>query len=167
MTQIIELVLVVSFVCITSVALMAVLGALFPKWIRNGRQVADRMPGRSLLLGLVNLSFLAAVFVAFSGLAGSLSLNFLYLPALGVLALGVVGGSFALVITAELVAERLFPGRSALDRTWRGGLAVVLACMTPFVGWFVLLPYMVMLGFGAFIIGFFQRTEKVDDDLVI
>ena len=160
MTQIIELVLVVSFVSITSVALMAVLVALFPKWIRNGRQVADRMPGRSLLLGLVNLSFLAAVFVAFSGLAGSLSLNFLYLPALGVLVLGVVGGSFALVITAELVAERLFPSRTALDRTWRGGLAVVLACMTPFVGWFVFFPFVAIFGLGTLIGSWFPPKTK-------
>jgi len=38
-----------------------------------------------------------------------------------------------------------------------GSVLLTFACALPFVGWFLLLPYLVFLGFGAVVLGFFQR----------
>jgi len=164
MAQIIELLLAVVLSGVSIVALLAVVGALFPRTVENGRQVAERMPGRAFLLGLVNALFLTAVFFASYALGSNLDLFILYLPGLGALALAVAGATFGLVSLVNLVGSRLFPERFGLDRTARAGFILVLACWTPFVGWFALLPYALSLGLGAVIIGLFQRTgAKVDN----
>jgi hypothetical protein len=39
----------------------------------------------------------------------------------------------------------------------RGGLLLVLACLTPYIGWFVFTPFVLSLGLGASILALFQR----------
>jgi hypothetical protein len=39
-----------------------------------------------------------------------------------------------------------------------GTLILSLACGLPFVGWFLLLPYILIIGVGAAILGFFQKS---------
>ena len=169
MGQVVEMLLLVVLLGAAVVALLAAVGALFQRLVGNGRQAAERMPGRSFLLGLVNTLFLGAITLAFAGLGENLGVPVLFLPGLAALALLAAGATLGLAAVVELLAGRLFPARAGLGRTARAGAVLYLACLTPFVGWFALLPYAVMLGLGAVILGLFggHRPAAADDQTVM
>ncbi len=78
----------------------------------------------------------------------------------GALLLGLAGA-------VKLIGERLLPERSHHQQMVWGGLATVLGCLTPFIGWFGLFPYVALLGFGAFILSWFRpagRTEGLSKE---
>jgi hypothetical protein len=160
MEQTIEALIVVSISGLTLVALFSVVSILFSRLVSDGKKVAERMPGRSLVLGLVNLSFLSAVFLVSYALGDNLNAPVLYVPGILALASAAVGAVFGLTSVVELIGEQFSAERSRTQRALRGGALLILACLCPFIGWFVLLPYVVMVGFGASIIGFLQRFQK-------
>ena len=49
---------------------------------------------------------------------------------------------------------------SALGQDLRGGLLLVLACMTPYIGWFIFAPALLCTAIGAGLLAFFQRKDK-------
>lgn len=156
-----------ALLLIASVSLSAfftALSALFPKRTTETRAVADVMPGRAVLVGLVNFLFFGAAGLALLILAdrvsnGALKIIFA-LPALVFLTTLFVGLSFGLASVAQLAGARLAPTRSEMTRIIIGTLALGWGSALPIVGWFVLLPYISWLGLGAFIIGFFYRERS-------
>jgi hypothetical protein len=91
-------------------------------------------------------------------------LRILGVPTLLVVAAAALAICFGLGGVTQLVGERLLPERGPALRQAAGALAAGLACALPFVGWFVLLPYLLLLGLGAFILSFFDlgpRTNPV------
>jgi hypothetical protein len=48
---------------------------------------------------------------------------------------------------------------SAWKRNLWSAVILCIACALPFVGWFLLLPYVAFTGIGATILGFFQRAS--------
>lgn len=157
MTDALSIVGLLLFGNLFLVAYVAVLGALFPRRLSQTRAVADTLPGRAFVVGLINVGFFGAVILAFSALADWAGNELPRLPALLLLALVCAGLSLGLAAVAELVGERLRPQTSGLTRTTWGALTLSLACTLPFVGWFLLLPYAACLGLGAFILGLFHR----------
>ena len=83
----------------------------------------------------------------------------LTIPALLIAALLTIILSFGLAGMVNLVGERIMPEHSSLKKTVWGTVLLTFACALPFVGWFLLLPYVAFLGFGAVILGFFQRES--------
>lgn len=144
-------------VCI--LALFAVLGVLFPVVVDRTRDQVSSRPGRSILLGLVNFAFLAAVIAALAGVAQRTGIQALMIVAVILLAVLVIGLSFGLAGMSEVVGLRLFPAASPLKQNLLGGLALTLACATPYVGWFGLLPYAACRGLGGFLLGWFAKTS--------
>jgi len=145
------------------VALFAVMGVLFPRTLERTRAAVEELPARSFLIGLVNVLFVLAIVVGLGALRNSMGPSYLDLLALLVLAILAVGVTFGLAAVVQAVGGRLLPGRSQLaQRTW-GAVALVLACLTPYVGWFGLLPYLALTGLGAFILGWLGgRASKVE-----
>jgi len=144
----------------TLVALFIVLEVLFPNIVARTRHVAEEVAGRSFVVGLVNGIFLGAVMLALFALgesAGSQFFNLLGLLVLAVLTLGVAFGLSGMV---QLIGLRLSPEGSQLRRTTLGAFALILAGLTPFVGWFGLLPYVALHGLGAFVIARFRRDRN-------
>jgi hypothetical protein len=144
------------------VAYFHAMRAFFPRRVARTRALADRMPGRAIAAGLINLLFfgvisflLFAVSQASAGNQGIVALAtlalFFFLSLIG------IGLSFGLAGVAELVGERLAPAQTAFRRTLWGTLAISMGSSLPFVGWFLLLPYASALGLGAFILSFFWR----------
>jgi len=65
------------------------------------------------------------------------------------------------VPVGNLIGERIFPDLSISKQTIWGTACLSLACALPFVGWFLLLPYVGLTGIGAVILGFLQsRTTS-------
>jgi hypothetical protein len=145
---------------LTLVALFLVIGVFFPKRFDFTRRAVQGSPGRSFWLGLVNFLFFGALAVAFFALGDNFGVNLLGLPGLLILVVLAVGITFGLSAAALIVGEQVFPHRDPLQRKLYGGGLLVLACLTPFLGWFGLFPYAGLLGLGAFIEGWFrQRAE--------
>lgn len=138
------------------VALFIVVKVLFPGIVERTRQAAEEAAGRSFGLGLVNGLFLGATMLALFALGESASIQLLNLLGLLVLALLTLGVTFGLSGMVQLVGARLLPEGSELRRTILGAVALILACLTPFVGWFGLLPYVSLHGLGAFVVARFR-----------
>jgi sorbitol-specific phosphotransferase system component IIBC len=137
-----------------------VLGALFSKRSSKTQAVITSMPNRALGIGAVNFVFFSVIaFILFSvsdGVEGFLKV-ILIIPAILITAVLVIALSFGLAAVANLVGERALPEASPLKRAVWGTVFLSLACALPFVGWFLMLPYVGLVGIGGFIIGYFQR----------
>jgi hypothetical protein len=167
--QLLNLILVILFGGVAMLALFAVVHLLLPSPVEKARaKMEDRM-GRVFLLGLVNLIFFGAIIVVLTWLANLIRNNWSGLAAilagiLGLIALVILLalGVFALnglTGLAVLLGARIGPAKSALWSDLRGGLLLVLACLTPYIGWFVFTPFVLSLGMGASILALFQRKE--------
>lgn len=138
-------------------AFFLVVGALFPRRVARTHLMADSVRGRAFVVGLINFAFLGIVsFVSFV-LADNLHLGILAFPGMVVLVLLIIGLTFGLAGIVHLVGERLAPDRGPTARAVCGALTLSLACATPFVGWFALLPYVAFTGLGAFILSYLHR----------
>lgn len=142
---------------VTVVALFGVVAALFPEAVDRTRRTMQASPGTSFAIGLVNTLFMGGIALALAGLADGLGFALLRAPAVALFAILVILLAFGLSAAAFMVGERLFPERSTTARGLLGGTGVVLACLTPFVGWFGVLPYVGFLGIGAFILSLFRK----------
>jgi len=152
-----SIVLLTFAIGITLVALFAVMAALFPSAIARTRQSMESSAGASFVIGLVNTLFMGGIALALAGLADGLHIALLRAPALALFVTLVVLLTFGLAGSALMVGGRLFPGRTATGQGLLGGIALVLACLTPFVGWFGVLPYVSFLGIGGFILSLFRK----------
>jgi hypothetical protein len=155
--ELLRLAAVLLYGSLALVAFFLVLVALFPKRIGRTQAIAEGMPGRSLVVGLVNLIFGAAVVVALLALAHWTHFQLLGVPALVVLALGSAAVAFGLGGLVQLIGTRLVPEQPGPRRTMAATLALGWACTLPFVGWFGLLPLAAAIGTGAFILTFFTE----------
>jgi hypothetical protein len=137
------------------VAFFAVIAALFPRRTGQTQAILVAMPGRSFVVGLVNLIFGGAVVLALLALAQWTHIQLLGVPALVVLAALVIAVAFGLAGLLQMLGARMLPQWPALQRSAAATLALGWACSLPFVGWFILLPFAAALGLGGFILTLF------------
>ena len=156
--------LVLLIVVATSlVALFAVMGVLFPRTLERTRAAVEELPARSFLIGLVNVLFVLAILFGLGALRNRLGPSYLDLLVLVILALLGVGIAVGLAAVVQVVGERLLPDRSSLAQRIWGAVALVLACLTPYIGWFGLLPYLALSGLGALILSWFgNRRGRIE-----
>jgi hypothetical protein len=155
------IVLLVLYSGITLVALFSGLGALFPRVVERTQGSIDLRPGRSFVIGLVNLLFFGAIASGFAALGNGLGAGIFLLPALVILAGLVIALGIGLTGIAGMVGERIFPDKSRPGQIARGSTVLVLGSLTPFLGWFVFFPYITFVGLGGFIIGWFIGGRPV------
>jgi dolichol kinase len=120
-------------------------------------------PGRALLIGAVNLLFFGTLALACLGLADSSGVQLLAVPGLALVILMAVALCGGLAAVVEETGARLLPAAdpsSALRRTLLGTTTLTLACALPLVGWFLLLPYLALVGLGACIIHAVTRYRQ-------
>jgi len=165
MNELFRLVLWVIVLAITLIGFFLVLGVLFPTQLGKTRTALQSMPGRAFLLGLVNFAFFGLIdfFLFFLTDAGAgrvtgVLRGILFFPALIILALLAITLSMGLTSMSKLLGERILPDLSSLKQAIWGCVFLVLACAVPFVGWFLLLPYIGLMSIGAFLLSLFQRT---------
>lgn len=137
-----------------------VMGALFPRVVQRSVRAADRSPGRSLLVGLINILFLGALGLGFGSLAENSGAGIFQLAAVVLFSLLAILLSFGLTGLVQLVGGRLLP---ASHQTWQyvlGSWALLLGSLTPFVGWFILLPYLAMVATGSVLLGWVRQRGR-------
>lgn len=140
-----------------------VLGALFSKQSSKTQAAIVSMPNRALGIGAVNFIFFSVIaIILFSISQGTDGLLQVILTILAVLitAALVIALSFGLAGVANVIGERALPEASPLKRGVWGTVFLSLACALPLVGWFLMFPYVGLVGIGAFIIGYFQRQSN-------
>ena len=152
---------------ITLVALIGTVDLFLPKPVARARQKLEAAPMRSFLVGFINvLSWLVILILWFvwTQYKGGPDV-FVYLigTALAILLLIglIIPGIPGVVAMAGLTGRRWNASASPLGQDLRGGLLLVLACLTPYVGWFVFTPALLCTAIGAGLLTFFQHKEKI------
>jgi hypothetical protein len=146
-------------------ALFSALILLFPDPIRQARENLENRPWRSVFLGTLN--FIGAGFIAVlviglviavgrngtfqSLMTGEYFYGLIYIlfGLIGIaLAIPTLIGLGAVII---LMGERLGKTRTPFLTYLRGGGLLLLACVTPLVGWFVFTPLVIWASLGSVI----------------
>jgi hypothetical protein len=136
-------------------ALFSALILLFPEPIRQARENLESRPWRSIFLGTLNFVGAGLIAMLVIGLANTLDLAnrfgdaFLFIiPVLIGIALAIptLIGLGAVII---LMGERLGKVRMPFLTYLRGGGLLLLACATPFVGWFIFTPLVIWASLGS------------------
>lgn len=153
-----------AIVVLTSInAMFLTLGALFSNPVERTRAVMDDPEGRTFLLGVVNTLFFVAVIIGLFALGSAIGEPLAFLPMfIGLVVLGwfVIGTSFGLTSLVGVLGERLYSERSHLQKVFLGGSTLILAILVPYVGWYLLAPYILIQSFGAFMSGYFRQRRS-------
>ena len=109
MSQPLRILFLLTFGNLGLLAYFTIFGALFPNRIARTKALADTMPGRSFLIGLVNFGFFGGLALGFIALSEFVGSEFLALPAIILLGLIGAGASFGLAAVSQLLSERIWP----------------------------------------------------------
>jgi hypothetical protein len=150
----------------TSIALATTIDLFLPGPVERARRKLESSATRSFVAGLVNLVFWFVVLVLwfvwtqYNG--GPNVMAYVIGTALAVLLLlaVIVPGLPGLVAVCQLIGERMGATESTLSKDIRGGLLLLLACLTPYVGWYIFTPAVVSTAVGAGLLTFFQPRPK-------
>ena len=162
MTDILRIFFIVILLTITLAAYFLVVGALFANRVTKTQSIINQTSGRAFGLGLVNFLFfglIAFVMLSLAEKTGPFVKGVLTIPALIILAFLAVLLSLGLTGLVNVLGERLFSEMPLPKRNIWSTVILCFACALPFVGWFLLLPYVGFVGIGAAILGFFQRSS--------
>jgi hypothetical protein len=162
MEQLFRVVLIFILLALSLFGFFTVMNILFSKQVSKAQSILQQTYDRSFWIGLVNvLFFLPVALLLFS--LGDITTGplkaIITIPALFLLAVLLGLASFGLLSIVNIIGERIMPDQTLLKRTFSSTLLLSLACALPFVGWFLLLPYVLIIGVGAVILGFFQKGE--------
>ena len=104
-------------------------------------------------------TILITIFVFGFGSLGNGSPLF-YFPAFAMYGAFLIGLLFGLSSFVQILGERLFPDLKPVKRDVKAGSVFLLTSLLPFVGWFLLFPYVISLSVGAVVITLFQNRKK-------
>ena len=166
MTEIFRFFIIILLLTISLSAYILVISALFPNGVTRVQHVLNQMPGRSFGVGLVNFLFFGVILIVLftitdgnANRVNSVVRIILLIPTLTLTALLTAILSLGIAGIVHVLGERIFPDLNGIRRSISGTVISSLACALPFVGWFLLLPYIALTGFGAVILGFFQKSQ--------
>ncbi|MFQ5419749.1 MAG: hypothetical protein ACE5EY_05245 [Anaerolineae bacterium] len=149
MAEIIGVILLTIVSYLTFIAFLTTLVYLLPEKTRLAQQALAARPGRSFLIGLVNLLFfgiLAALLSQGGELLGMLGVAIL----LALLAFAFIGlAGLVLILRPRFFPPHEESPHTALAVTVRTAVLLVTAMLSPIIGWFVLSPIIAVAGLGA------------------
>ena len=159
-------ILFILFAGVTLIALLGTVDLFLAKPVTRARQKLETSPVKSFLVGLINILFwfviLVLWFVWTQYKGGPDIMVYVIGTALAILVLigVIIPGVPGLAALAQLTGFRFNGSASSLGQDLRGGLLLVLACLTPYVGWFIFTPALLSTAIGAGLLTFFQREIK-------
>ena len=163
MTDILRLFFIIILLTVGFACYFLVVGALFNGRVSKTANIVKLMPGRSFGVGFVNFLFFGTIttvlFAVSEGVENEVVKFILFIPSLAIAAVLVVLLSFGLSAMTNILGEKIFPELSAWKKTFWGTVILAFGSAIPVVGWFLLFPYVALTGFGAVILGFFQRNS--------
>ncbi len=140
-------------------AYCVVMVLFFGRAVTNAELNATLAPGRAFGVGLVNLLFFGTVAVLSAGVADSTGISLLVIPALVALGLVGIGWSIGVSALARAAGARLLPTVNGFQQVAIGAGVLTLASLLPFIGWFILLPYLLFVGLGSTIMSLFSARS--------
>lgn len=148
---------------ITTTSLFLLIGALFPQITGKTREVIENSQGRTFLTGVVNLLFLVMlVFVSqlfFQG-SGSPRMPIIFIPVFVIFAVTLIGTLVGMTSITHLIGERILPEQTQPKRNINSAIILILALLTPVIGWYLFLPYTVILGFGGIVTSIYREWRQ-------
>jgi hypothetical protein len=145
------------------VSLMIVLRVLFRRIVDETSEAIQESTPRALGIGIVNFLFAGAIALALMALGENTGIRILFVPAILLWAALAVAMTLGLASVSSFIGELLAPEQALWRKTAVGTLLLSLGCLTPYVGWFFLLPYVVLLGMGAYVRSLFYRWRPVEE----
>ena len=155
MNETLALFIAIVLLTLSIIAYCIAIAAFFPKALANAEVITAAMPWRAFGVGLVNLLFFGTIALISAGVADSTQLPILVVPALVAIVLVSMGVSVGVSALARQVGGRVLPNRDLWRQLATGASVLTLASMLPFIGWFILLPYILLVGLGGSIISIF------------
>lgn len=162
MDKILVLLLLVLFGGAGLICIFAIINLMLPALVDRTRRALELSPGRSLLLGLVNFVLVALVAGLLTlpthqgGVLAGICVFLIGLLALALQASLLLG----LVAATALLGSKTGAGDSIVRSHLRGGVLLILACLTPYLGWFVITPIVVWTALGATLLALFRRVPS-------
>ncbi len=147
---------------ITLVASFIFFRGLFPVRVKKIQITMENNWKRSFWLGLLNTT-LITIFVFGFGSLGNGS-PFFYIPAFAMYGAFLIGLLFSLSAFVQILGERLFPDLDPVKRDVKAGAVFLLTSLLPFVGWFLIFPYVISLSVGAVVITLFRKNPTITDN---
>ena len=150
----------------TSLALATVIDLFLPGPVERARQKLETASLRCFWTGVVNLVFwfvIVVLWFLWTQYKGGPEIMPYVIGTFLVLLLLVaviLPGLPGLVAIFRLLGERMGGPAYPLVCDLRGGLLLLLACLTPYVGWFVFTPALLCTAIGAGLLTFFQRKDQ-------
>ena len=164
MSEILRIFVVVLLLTISLAAYFLVVNVLFSQRVKRTKRIIQGMPGRSFGIGLVNFAFFSVIAIMLLSISDKIENGFfkamVMIPALLVIAFISIMLTFGLAGMSNHVGEAIAADGSLWKQTTLGAVCLCFACALPFIGWFLLFPYLGFVGIGAFILGLFQREAK-------
>ncbi len=152
MDNIFNLLLLVLFSIASLLAFFATLILLLPAPIEKTRATLEANGGRALLLGLVNFIFFGMIVLLclwlaekVGGVVAGIFILIGGLIALALTALALLG----LVALTQLLGMRMGSETTPFLTALRGGGLLLMAALSPYIGWFLFTPLVVWAGLGA------------------
>ena len=161
MADVFKILFIIVGSCAISVCYWLLFEALTPSVVERARKRYVEKPVRNLLLGIVFCGTPLLTGLGMAQAPGQLkTVGFGIVFALVLLGLM---GSTGLVRHIGVCLSR----PSGEDQPWRhvirGGSVLSIACVLPFIGWFVLIPAVLVTGVGAAVVALWTgRGEKAD-----
>lgn len=165
MTELFSIILLALGGFVTLVALLTTLVYLIPAKMARAQQILAARPGRSFIIGLVNVLFFGVLAALFSqgGDAGGLLASLILLALLAIALVG-LGGAL-LLLRARFYPPHEETGHSLLAVTTRTAVMLTASLLAPVAGWFILAPILLVTGLGAGIISILRRNTAVTTPL--
>jgi hypothetical protein len=143
---------------ITYAAYSAIWRALFDARVEAARAVLGASALRAFIIGF-NVLFFGLIIIAILSSAAAAA-PVLWLPALAVLIMLLIAAGVGLSAFAQNLGERLLPQSSGLRQHLVSAAMLYCGCLLPFAGWFVLLPYVLCVSVGAFLLSM-RRARNI------
>jgi hypothetical protein len=140
-------------------ALFQAVRVAFGDLVARAADLAVAHHGRAVVLGLVNGLFLFGLAAGLAALGDLTGFGGFGLLAVLLLAMLVAGWVLGLSAMAGLLGERSWPGVEPVRRQLLGGGLLVLACLAPYAGWFLLLPYLSLRGLGGVVMALYRGRK--------
>jgi hypothetical protein len=140
---------------------------LFPAFVARSAEQFGKAPAKLGVLGLFTMAPTVFIALTISGKAPNAVLKII---ALGVALLPFLLGLFGSAGLALRVGTGLKSTRDESEpwrRVLRGGIVIGLSFVLPFVGTFLLLPYTLLGGFGAFLVCALRKSPVTEEAPVI
>lgn len=148
-----------------TIAYFIVLNIFFDKRTAKIEKILNEKRTRSFWVGFINFGFFGVVSLSIFAIAQDNGIELLNFIAFIIVLLLLIGVSLGLVPVIKIIGSNVWGNTNELLQMTFGTLAFLLASAFPIIGWFFLLPFVMFISFGGFILSLFgYSTIRKEDE---